>query len=71
MDDETPLPISRTVSLASCIAARDLARTRSTRRPALALELATFRFLFAVGDPAEGAAAFLERRTPGFGGGHG
>ena len=33
-----------------------------------ALEVATFRLLFAAGDPEEGARAFLERRAPRFGG---
>jgi 1,4-dihydroxy-2-naphthoyl-CoA synthase len=32
----------------------------------LALELASFRLLFAVGDPKEGARAFLEKRQPDF-----
>jgi enoyl-CoA hydratase/carnithine racemase len=32
----------------------------------LALELATFRLLFAAGDPEEGARAFLEKRDPRF-----
>ena len=32
----------------------------------LALELASFRLLFAAGDPEEGARAFLDKREPEF-----
>ncbi len=58
------LPLPKKASLASLIATRDLLRCRLGRGPGCALELATFRLMFAVGDPGEGAAAFLEGRTP-------
>ncbi len=47
-------------------AARDLIRSQGSTGPRRALELATFRFLFAVGDPREGARAFVEHREPRF-----
>ncbi len=53
-------------SLTALTAARDLMRSRATGEPGRALELATFRLLFASGDPEEGARAFLERRPPNF-----
>ncbi len=62
--DHLPLPIPS--SLAALTAARDLMRSRAGGRSGLALELATFRLLFASGDPEEGARAFLERRPPSF-----
>ena len=43
-------------------------RSRADGGAGRALELATFRLLFAAGDPEEGARAFLERRSPRFGG---
>ncbi len=63
--DEPPPPADG-VSIAALTAARDLLRTRAARSGSMALELATFRFLFAVGDPREGARAFLERRPARF-----
>ncbi|MCG6961854.1 MAG: hypothetical protein LJE95_01135 [Acidobacteria bacterium] len=63
---EDPLPPAEGVSVAALTAARDLLRARADRGGGLALEMATFRFLFAVGDPREGARAFLERRPPRF-----
>lgn len=64
--DEDPLPLPAPVSDAALTAARDLLRARSGRGPAAALELATFRLLFAAGDPEEGARAFLEKRDADF-----
>ena len=63
-----PLPLPETVSFAALAAARDLVRAApGLARPArLALERAAFQLLFAVGDPQEGARAFLERREPRF-----
>lgn len=63
-DAELPLP--RTRSRAALTAARDLMRARSGEGGGLQLELASFRLLFAVGDPEEGARAFLERREAEF-----
>ncbi len=64
-DGELPLP--QPVSVAALTAARDLVRARAGGGPAEALELATFRLLFAAGDPEEGARAFLEKRKAVFG----
>lgn len=61
------LPVDDGLSSAAATAARDLMRAHRRGAPG-ALELATFRLLFAIGDPAEGARAFLERRAPEFGG---
>ncbi len=61
------LPLGGRLSVAALTAARDLVRARVSGTAAMQLELATFRFLFAVGDPREGAAAFLEKREPDFG----
>jgi enoyl-CoA hydratase/carnithine racemase len=64
-DADLPLPDpASTVALTS---ARDLMRSRAGGSAGRALELATFRLLFAAGDPEEGARAFLERRMPRFG----
>lgn len=60
------LPLLKTMSVASLTAARDLMRTAARGSAGLALELATFRLLFAAGDPEEGARAFLEKRDPEF-----
>jgi enoyl-CoA hydratase/carnithine racemase len=65
--DGRPLPLPDTCSLAALTTARDLMRSRATGGAGLALELASFRLLFASGDPAEGATAFLEHREPDFG----
>ena len=54
------------MSVASLTAARDLLRASARGSAGLALELATFRLLFAAGDPEEGARAFLEKRDPKF-----
>ena len=63
---EVPLPIPSNPSIASLTAARDLMRASVSGPPGLALELASFRLLFAAGEPAEGARAFLEKRKPVF-----
>jgi len=62
--DQLPLPDPS--SVAAMTAARDLMRSGATGEPGRALELATFRLLFASGDPEEGARAFLDRRPPTF-----
>jgi enoyl-CoA hydratase/carnithine racemase len=63
-DGELPLPVG--FSTAAVTTARDLMRAAPSMGPGLALELASFSFLFAGGDPNEGAMAFLEKREPGF-----
>jgi enoyl-CoA hydratase/carnithine racemase len=63
-DQKLPFPIS--ASIAALTAARDLVRSAARGGPGLALELASFRLLFAGGDPAEGAQAFLAKRDPAF-----
>jgi enoyl-CoA hydratase/carnithine racemase len=63
-DEALPIPESR--SVASLTAARDLMRAGARGSAGLALELASFRLLFAAGDPEEGARAFLEKRDPDF-----
>lgn len=61
-----PLPLPKSHSVASLTTARDLMRAAAHGSAGLALELASFRLLFAVGDPIEGARAFLEKRDPKF-----
>ena len=63
---DQPLPLPSAYSVASLTAARDLMRAAAHGSAGLALELASFRLLFAVGDPREGAHAFLEKRDPDF-----
>ena len=63
---DVPLPLLDSVSEASVTAARDLMRASARGSAGLALELASFRLLFAAGDPEEGARAFLEKRDPKF-----
>jgi hypothetical protein len=63
---EIPLPIPSNPSIASLTAARDLMRASVSGPPGLGLELASFRLVFAAGEPAEGARAFLEKRKPEF-----
>ncbi len=63
---DEPLPLPKTMSVASLTAARDLMRASARGSAGLALELASFRLLFAAGDPEEGARAFLEKRDPRF-----
>jgi enoyl-CoA hydratase/carnithine racemase len=59
-------PVCDRRSLTALTGARDLMRSNGGAVAGLQLELATFRLLFAAGDPAEGARAFLERRAPVF-----
>jgi enoyl-CoA hydratase/carnithine racemase len=66
--DDADLPLPDAVSIAALTSARDLMRSRADGGAGRALELATFRLLFAAGDPEEGARAFLDRRSPRFGG---
>jgi len=66
--DGAPLPLPSNPSIASLTAARDLMRASVSGPPGLGLELASFRLLFAAGEPAEGARAFLEKREPVFDG---
>lgn len=61
-----PLPLPSPHSRPALTAARDLLRCRAVGSSAMALELATFRLLFATGHPEEGARAFLEGREPEF-----
>jgi hypothetical protein len=63
---DEPLPLPEAMSVASLTAARDLLRASARGSAGLALELASFRLLFAAGDPEEGARAFLEKRDPKF-----
>ncbi len=62
---EEPLPVDTGVSVAALTGARDLIRAGRGGGSGV-LELATFRLLFATGDPGEGARAFLERRPARF-----
>jgi enoyl-CoA hydratase/carnithine racemase len=64
--DEAPLPLPESMSVASLTVARDLMRASARGSAGLALELASFRLLFAAGDSVEGARAFLEKRDPEF-----
>ena len=63
---EDPLPLPDAASIPSLTTVRDLMRAGAIGAPGLALELASFRLLFASGDPNEGARAFLEKRKPKF-----
>ena len=63
---DAALPLPDPASTAALTSARDLMRSRAGGSAGRALELATFRLLFAAGDPEEGARAFLERRAPRF-----
>ncbi len=60
------LPDIASASHVALSVARDLLRTSAVGMGALELELAAFRLLFAVGEPEEGARAFLEHRDPQF-----
>jgi enoyl-CoA hydratase/carnithine racemase len=66
VDSGAPLPLPVDPSFAALTSARDLVRARARGSAGMALELATFRLLFASGDPVEGARAFLEKREPKF-----
>jgi len=61
---EEPFPKTAGVSISALTAARDLVRSAVRGAGGMELEAATFRFLFGVGDPREGADAFLEKRAP-------
>ena len=63
---DKPVPLPHPISVASLTTARDLMRASARGSAGLALELASFRLLFAAGDPEEGAHAFLEKRDPEF-----
>jgi enoyl-CoA hydratase/carnithine racemase len=63
-DAHLPLPVPH--SPAAVTIARDLLRATSAEGRGSALELAAFRLLFAIGDPEEGARAFLDGREPHF-----
>jgi enoyl-CoA hydratase/carnithine racemase len=62
-EGESPL-VSTGASVVALTTARDLMRSSSGARSEL--ELASFRLLFASGDPGEGARAFFDRRPPDF-----
>jgi enoyl-CoA hydratase/carnithine racemase len=64
LERHEPLPVTERSSLIALTTARDLMRSSVASRRAL--ELASFRLLFASGDPGEGAVAFLDRRSPSF-----
>jgi len=64
LDPGQDLPVSGRESLTALTTARDLLRTSPSARSSL--EMASFRLLFASGDPGEGARAFLDRRQPDF-----
>jgi enoyl-CoA hydratase/carnithine racemase len=66
VEAEEPLPLPDVASEGSFTVARDLMRAAAHGSAGLALELASFRLLFAAGDPEEGARAFLEKRDPKF-----
>jgi enoyl-CoA hydratase len=66
VDSNAGLPLPTGISMASLTVARDLMRSRARGSAGLALELASFRLLFAAGEPNEGARAFLEKREPHF-----
>lgn len=61
-----PPPLPGGVSTGALTAARDLGRAAARGAAGLALESASFRLVFAAGDPGEGARAFLGRREPQF-----
>ena len=61
-----PLPMPESSSVTAATTARDLVRAAAPGSAGLALELAAFRLLFASGEPAEGATAFVEKRAPAF-----
>lgn len=63
----SPPPLPAGVSAVALTAARDLGRAAARGAAGLALESASFRLVFAAGDPGEGARAFLSKREPRFG----
>ena len=62
-DGESPM-VSDAASVVALSTARDLMRSSVGARSEI--ELASFRLLFASGDPGEGARAFFDRRSPEF-----
>jgi hypothetical protein len=66
VEEDAELPLPDRPSIAALTCARDLMRSSAAGTAGLALELATFRLLFAAGQPNEGARAFLEKREPDF-----
>jgi hypothetical protein len=62
-DGESPVVFDE-VSVIALSTARDLMRSSVSARSEI--ELASFRLLFASGDPGEGARAFFDRRSPEF-----
>jgi len=63
--DDLELPVvSDAASVIALSTARDLMRSSVGARSEI--ELASFRLLFASGDPGEGARAFFDRRSPDF-----
>ena len=62
-DGESPW-VSDEVSVVALSTGRDLMRSSVGARSEI--ELASFRLLFASGDPGEGARAFFDRRSPEF-----
>lgn len=66
VQDRADLPVLGPSSLNAVTTARDLVRSAVSGSAGMALELASFRLMFAAGDPAEGATAFLDKRDPVF-----
>ena len=64
LDDGESPAVSDAVSVVALSTARDLMRSSASARSEI--ELASFRLLFASGDPGEGARAFFDRRSPEF-----
>jgi len=64
LDDGESPAVSDRVSVVALSTARDLMRSSASARSEI--ELASFRLLFASGDPGEGARAFFDRRSPEF-----
>ncbi len=64
LDDLDSPVVSDAASLVALSTARDLMRSSVGARSEI--ELASFRLLFASGDPGEGARAFFDRRSPDF-----
>ena len=62
-DGESPM-VPDEASVVALSTARDLMRSSVGARSEI--ELASFRLLFASGDPGEGARAFFDRRSPEF-----
>ncbi|MCP4898929.1 MAG: enoyl-CoA delta isomerase 1 [bacterium] len=63
---DEPIPLPTSAGIVALTAARDLVRSGAGGQAAEQLELATFRFVIACGEPREGARAFLEKREAQF-----